>query len=588
MAYPFSTSSFSLRSLVRDLLTVHEQRSFTDFFCSGGSHTTPHLCSIDARWQFPWRSLLLMMILLAFVLAFMIFEHIARLELGNTKLLASAIFIQSVAIPLALVSLFGEINLWRNQSWLRLIAMVGGGGLLAIVFSLVLSIFDRSTSPFSAGLIEEPAKIAATLLFARAVGRRKCYVLNGLLFGSAVGAGFSIMESTGYAFEALLAPVELGRGGQLDFQQAYTVMAARSFFFITAGHVTWTAITCGALWHSMRDRSLWKALVHPHFLFFLFVAVFVHGYWNYTSSKGNIITMIPLFALISWGFVAVLIHLGIQQIREAQQLWFRRNGASKRCIWICAHSGEVEGPRTPYEIIDQVEHGNLSPQTLCAIDRPSLEPHSVSKLSFIADLRSHEAASQPPKVNWYHCARPFWFLFCRMLGIIGMVSLSFFIFAPRLMSFIYLSCCITLFFIMMSVLYRLWRSPNLPTEPVDQRGALVWADASLVTFLKFFIPFYNVYWAYVITAHLIRRVNLLHTGGRRIPIWIPQVFWTAFSTASTLVLVQLFYDYESFLPYLMISAFLYPSSAALVCVALASAENTLSTPHELADEDTYR
>ncbi len=574
--YRFTKSSFSLRSLIRDLLTIHEQRSFTDFFCAGGSHTTPHLCSIDARWQFPWRSLLLMTSLLFFALFFMLAEHVARIELGNTKLFVSSIVMQSVAIPLGLISLFSELNIWRNQPWLRIIIMVCGGGLLSIIFALLLSAFGHSSSPFMAGIIEEPAKIAAVLLLAGHARRRNGLVLNGMLFGAAVGAGFSIMESIGYAFEALHNPIMTNGSHPLAYQNAYTLMATRSFFFLTAGHATWTAITCGALWHCMRGRNLWRGLMQPSFLFFLVVAIVIHGYWNMSTSTGAIFVMIPLFAICSWGLIAVLNHLGIQQIRDMQQLWFDRHSLGKRCVWLLEpRTGATQGPLTAEETIECLESGNITRKTLCTMGALHCESHSVGKLSFISSLANNNNNS-----CWYHCKRPFWFIICRILGIASMLSLPCFLYFPRWMVTSYLFCCFALFGIIVSILLKLWQSPNLPTEPCDQYGSLIWIDSPTKALLKFFIPGYNIYWGYLLGGHLIRRVNLLNDGERRIPNWIPQAFWTTFCTGITLASVLLIYHSLSFLPYLLSAVILFPSSAALACVALASAQQTLEEAHK--------
>ncbi len=556
--------------MIRDLLTVHEQRSFTDFYCSGGTHTTPHLCSIDARWQFPWRSLIMMMNILFFVLIFMIMEHVARVDLGNTKLFASSIFLQSMAIPFGLVCVLAEFNLWRNQSMLHIAKMISGGGLLAIIFTLLLSVFDRGSSPFMAGIIEEPAKVAAALLLAGHVGRQNASPLTGMLLGGAVGAGFTIVESTGYAFAILHTPVGASGVVNLDFQKAHTLMATRSFFFLTAGHVTWTAITCGALWNCMRGRSLAKALIHPSFLFFLIVAIIIHGFWNYSTGTGKIVSMIPLFALCSWGLIAILIHMGIQQIREMQELWLRRFGQSKFCIWITSRDQAFRGPFNAHELIEQVESGEISASSSCIIGDSASESHSVAKLSFISS--PHQDTH---KACWYHCRRPLWFKICRILGIVSMLSLVSFLLFPAWSAYIYLLAYSALFSILLMRLVKLWKSPLLPTEPTDNLGTLIWIDSATELTVKYFIPIYNIYWGYIASTHLIRRVNFLHKGEQRIPNWVMQLFWISFCAGITLASVLIFYHTYAFLPYLIMVVIIFPFTAALASLALASAEETL-------------
>ncbi len=581
MSDPFRRSSFSLRSIIRDFLTVHEQRSFTDFFCSGGTHTTPHLCSIDARWRFPWRSLIMMMNILFCVVIFMIMEHVARIDLGNEKLFASSIFLQSMAIPLSLVCVLAEFNLWRDQSMLRIMKMVGGGGLLAIIFTLVLSVFDSGTSPFMAGIIEEPAKVAATLLLAGHAGRQNASPLIGMLLGGAVGAGFTIVESTGYAFASLHAPIHSEGITSLDFQKAHTLMATRSFFFLTAGHVTWTAITCGALWNSMRGRSLMRALICPSFLFFLIVSIIIHGFWNLSTSTGGILMMMPLFALCSWGLIAVLIHMGINQIREMQELWFRRFGQSKLCIWINAPDRSIHGPFSAQEVIHQVESSSTKASTQCIVGDSASESHSIAKLSFISARHSTERTR-----SWYHCTRPLWFKFCRVFGILSALSLITFFIFPATSFYVYCVSFIALFLVLLVRLTMLWKSPQLPTEPADEYGSLMWIDSSIEFVFKYFIPVFNIYWGYVASVHFIRRVNILHQGTRRIPNWIMQIAWTTFCIGVTLAVVLAFYRTYAFLPYLVMVVIIFPFTAALASLALASAEETLSQ-HDMSENDKH-
>ena len=47
-------------------------------------------------------------------------------------------------------------------------------------------------------LFEEPAKLAAVILLAR--GIKFPWVVNGLVLGAAVGAGFAIFETAGYLY----------------------------------------------------------------------------------------------------------------------------------------------------------------------------------------------------------------------------------------------------------------------------------------------------------------------------------------------------------------------------------------------------
>src|SRR5438876_9872235 len=58
------------------------------------------------------------------------------------------------------------------------------------------------SSAMLVGLIEEGCKIAALMFLARHMPHKR--QIDGLLMGAAVGMGFAALESTGYAFTALL------------------------------------------------------------------------------------------------------------------------------------------------------------------------------------------------------------------------------------------------------------------------------------------------------------------------------------------------------------------------------------------------
>ncbi len=553
---------------MRDFLTLHDQGSFSDFFCVGSTYTTPHLCSIEARWQFPWRSLLLIMGMTLFSLFFMLMEHFARINIFNERLFASSLFIQSLIIPVGLVSLLSEFNLWRNITFFRVLSMVGMGGMLSIVFTVLLTNFQLTNIPFMAGLIEEPAKIAAALLLAGSVGRKNASVLHGLLYGGAVGAGFTIFESTGYAFEALHAPVNAGLAEHLDYQKAQLVMATRSLFFLTAGHVTWTAITCGALWNSLRGRTLCQALRHPLFLFFLTFAILIHGYWNISINRDIFIYMLPLFAFCSWGLIAILIQMGIQQIRALQNYWLSVCGRSEKSIWLLSDEGPILGPYTAETIMEMRRDKKISLEQRCIIGSPITEPHSIARLSFIPTQDATEK-------YWYEISPPLWSKIVFILNLACVGSMICFFFLPIISLFTYFICGLLIFAILLTVVVRLWSSKNLPLGGHDEYGELMQAPPAWQIVFGFIIPLYNIYWGYVVGSHVLRRVNLIQAPHMRIPSWIPQFFWFTFCAGALLAGALLIYHTNAFLPYLVVLIFLFPLSATLVSLAFASAAKSL-------------
>src|SRR5699024_10012270 len=79
------------------------------------------------------------------------------------------------------------------------------GGAASFPATLILhSIFPVYDLTFSSaiiiGVVEEVGKLAIIIYFINKINPK--YILNGLLIGAAIGAGFAAFESTGYAFAA--------------------------------------------------------------------------------------------------------------------------------------------------------------------------------------------------------------------------------------------------------------------------------------------------------------------------------------------------------------------------------------------------
>lgn len=116
-----------------------------------------------------------------------------------------------------------------------------GGALSLIVAILFFSLdFNTDISTFGGalmvGVIEEVAKavVVAFFLFKE---KRSNYILDGLLIGAAVGAGFAAFETAGYILNYGL------KGG---LQSMLEVIKVRGIL-APGGHVAWAAIEGAAL-----------------------------------------------------------------------------------------------------------------------------------------------------------------------------------------------------------------------------------------------------------------------------------------------------------------------------------------------------
>jgi RsiW-degrading membrane proteinase PrsW (M82 family) len=141
-------------------------------------------------------------------------------------------------------------------------------------------------------------------------GNRYRYILNGLLFGAAVGAGFAIFESAGYAFNALLD------NRSLDAMTANIQLRAMLSPF---GHVAWTAISAGALWRARQGQPLKAAhFFDASFLKAFCIPVGLHMIWNAPLPSPFYARHLALGAA-GWFVVFGLVQQGLRQVRAEQR-----------------------------------------------------------------------------------------------------------------------------------------------------------------------------------------------------------------------------------------------------------------------------
>jgi protease PrsW len=127
-------------------------------------------------------------------------------------------------VPLACVALFFEFNILRNISLYQVMKFILGGGTVSLIITLFLKgipgLYQTFLGITVAGIVEEIAKVLAAVLLIREAQQYK-WILNGLLVGATVGAGFAGFENAGYIFRAL------SQGGE-DLSKFNEMLAIRA------------------------------------------------------------------------------------------------------------------------------------------------------------------------------------------------------------------------------------------------------------------------------------------------------------------------------------------------------------------------
>lgn len=304
---------FSLGTLFSQVFKRHTPEEIEEHFSAGTVATTPLLNQVVTDWPTPWAFIRLLGLSVAASIGF----YYALDRFSNPLLIPGWIFVGCFGIPFAVLVFFIESNILRNVSFYRALSLMFFGGLISLVASLFLFEYTKLGTwmgAMSAGLVEETGKLLAVIFFTRKWLRYE-WTLNGLLFGAAVGTGFSAFESAGYVFMALNQGESFG---------SETTMVVRAFLSPFT-HTIWTAATAAALWRVKGDRMFeWSMVSDARFLRIFIIVAGLHLAWNSPLTIpviGGMTGWLGLrlvLGLIGWIIVFSLIQTGIKEVRAAK------------------------------------------------------------------------------------------------------------------------------------------------------------------------------------------------------------------------------------------------------------------------------
>lgn len=299
---------FSIANTFSEVFKKRVADEIEDYLIVGTRTTTPDLASVDANWPKPW---LFFKALILTAVAYGLFIF-GWNQFHNLNLIPGLIMIGSLAGPFTLLIFFFEVNVARNVSLYQVLKLMLLGGVLSLLVSLFgfqMTNLSQTLGPPAAGIVEEIGKAAALLLVVNQLRYR--WTLNGLLFGAAVGAGFAVFESAGYAFR-------LGVISSNSSAVMFDVIQTRGILSILGGHVLWTALVGAALWRVRGDRRLDPSmLVDGRFLRVFAVAVGSHMVWNSGFELPLYLKYVAL-GFVVWVTLLSTIQGGLGQIKDEQ------------------------------------------------------------------------------------------------------------------------------------------------------------------------------------------------------------------------------------------------------------------------------
>ena len=297
--------------LFTDVTKKHTTEEAEEIFICGTRRTTPSVNEVSKDWPHPW---LYSRVFLMFAIVFALL-WICCSMFQNPNALPGLIVVGSFTVPLSTLILFLELNAWRNISLYEVIKVFLVGGCASLVATLFLfSFFDAHEldffGAFMTGFIEETGKAVIVYYFLKRLG--KLSILNGLLVGAAVGAGFAAFESAGYAMNYL-------------FQGGWDVMMNVIFlrgFLTPGGHVVWAAISGAGLVIASKTRSDISTglLCDGKFLRLFVIPVVLHGLWDSPlAAIGSELYLIPIgLTVLAWIVVLILINMGLSEVSKTQ------------------------------------------------------------------------------------------------------------------------------------------------------------------------------------------------------------------------------------------------------------------------------
>lgn len=304
----------NLKELFSEVSKKHTAEESDEIFIVGTEKTTPITSEISTDWSKPW---LFSRVFLSFLAVF-IMLYVMVSEFENENAIPGLIFVGACIVPLSALIFFFETNAYKNISIFTVIKIFAIGGVCSLLstlflyefvdFSMAYKLFDEMTAKdaFTVGLVEEVGKL---IIIAFCISHYKVNkILNGLLIGASIGAGFAVFETAGYILR--YAFIE---GDFLDI----TVLRGWTSL---GGHLVWGAILGGALIVSKGSEKL--SINHffdGKFLFFFASVIAMHGLWDMGIVLLNShYTMILILIVFAWVEVFILMNAGLKEVARTK------------------------------------------------------------------------------------------------------------------------------------------------------------------------------------------------------------------------------------------------------------------------------
>jgi RsiW-degrading membrane proteinase PrsW (M82 family) len=230
---------------------------------------------------------------------------------GNANLVPTVVLLGSFLVPVTAVVWNFDHEASSELTAQRVFAAFVVGGVLGVLGASLLEAWLLQEGPLmyiGVGLIEELVKALALVVVAW--GLRRYTTRDGVVLGAAVGFGFASLETSGYAFNALLTEHGLSLGALIDTELLRGILAP-------LGHGLWTAILGGVMFHAARSRGrirfTWGLLGT-----YVLVAV-LHAVWD--AMRGIAVALTLLLTATRAQMISIE-YGKVPRVHPAQELLF--------------------------------------------------------------------------------------------------------------------------------------------------------------------------------------------------------------------------------------------------------------------------
>lgn len=229
------------------------------------------------------------------------------LALGNPKILPGFFMVAAFGVPVAMVLLFLECDVTRRVSAWKAAGIFVVGGVFSLLATTIFhgteigGLLTQALGAGAAGPIEESAKMLILFPFL-AKPKRYPNVLNGLLIGATVGAGFAAFETAGYVFDNAFMASFVGDG--MDYGDAIGESAGLAIYrsiFAPFCHIAWTASIGGALWKARGvSQGFLSAFSKISTWGVIILSMLFHLLWNWGLGGLSLIGVAPWAIIIHY------------------------------------------------------------------------------------------------------------------------------------------------------------------------------------------------------------------------------------------------------------------------------------------------